>query len=347
MESTQETNNIPKMERPEPKEEKKRSNRKVLLLILLFIAALIACILVSYFFLIPLGKSLWVTEATPIPVSPTEEQPTMIPEPEEIPSACIQTGTLSFLVLGVDAPYTDEPKGADAIRLVQLDFSTSEATVVALPRDIWVETPALAGLGIDSERLGLTYYHAKENVPEGEDEVIYATNMLAQTLYDNFGFIPDHYITVQIGQFDDIIDAIGGVVVEVPEEFSSIHYVYPAGQLRLDGEQTLEYASTLLVDTEWDRFNRQEAILEAVFDKVTNPAIIVSLPELISELADTITTDLSMLELTDLTCLADDLTEGAVNYVDVDRTMVTPQTDSAVLLPVEGAITDLLQDIFD
>ena len=343
---------IPTNEIPESQE--KSFNWKTIGLIVLIVLLLVACGFLTKLFIIPLAEPLFIQQATPTNVpdidtpEPTmEPEPTVEPEPTEKPSACLQTGTMSFLIIGVDAPYTDEPKGADAIRLMNLDFSNSEVTVVALPRDLWVSTPSLEYLDIAADRLGLTYYYAKENPPQDSNEVVYGTTVLAQTVYDNFGFVPDHYMTVHISNFDDIVDAMGGISVTVPTQFQSVNYLFAPGFQELNGEQALEYASNMLIDTEWDRFNRQDLVLKAIFNKVTNPQILLSVPSLISEFSDTITTDLSVLEITDLTCLLNEVSMDEVNYVEVDQTRVTQQVDSDVLQPNYGEIAAMLAEIFD
>lgn len=339
----------PSIEDPKPQE--KKSNWKTIGLILLIVLLLVACGVLTKFVLYPLAEPLFIQTATetPLPTSAGQEavEPTSVPAPTEKASACKQTGTMGLLVLGVDAPYTDEPKGADAIRLVKLDFESSEVTVVALPRDLWVSTAALTYLDISANRLGLTYYYAKENPPADADEVVYGTTILAQTIYDNFGFVPDHYLTVKIGSFDDIVDAMGGINVTVAKEFKSVNYLFPAGLHQLNGEQALEYSSNMLIDTEWDRFDRQELVLKAIYDKVTRPQILLSLPELISEFSKTVTTDLSVLELTDLSCLFDEVGMEDIQYVEVDQTMVTKQADSDILQPNYAQIAAMLSDIFD
>jgi LCP family protein required for cell wall assembly len=342
----------PAVEDPKPQEES--TNWKMIGLIVLIVVLLIACGLLTKFVLYPLAEPLFIQKATETPTLSDSDievitpEPTMVPEPTEKASACRQKGTMSFLVSGVDAPYTDEPKGADAIRLVKLDFSTSEVTIVALPRDLWVSTPALGYLDIAADRLGLTYYYGKENPPAGSDEVVYGTNILAQTIYDNFGFVPAHYLTVHIDNFDDIIDAIRGVTVTIPEEYQSVNYLFSPGVQQLDGDQALEYASNLLrQDTEWDRFDRQDLVMRAIYTKVTSPQILMSVPDLIKEFSQTITTDLSPLEITDLSCLLNDVTMEEINYVEIDQTMVTKKADSAILQPNYAKISALLAEIFE
>ena len=333
---------------PAEKKEKKKglSNWAIAGLALLILLILLACAAVSYFIFGPLGQSLFISQATPTPTVETSE-PGPTSEPTERASACARTGTLAVLVLGVDAPYTDEPKGADAIRLLQLDFTNSEVTVVAMPRDLWVNTPILNGLNIQNERLGITYFHAKEHTPENYDPPVYGTQVLAQVLYDNFEFVPDHYITVHIDNFDEIVNAIGGVDVNVPQAYQSVNYAFSPGSQTMTGDQALEYTSNLLGDdTEWDRFNRQDIILQAIYDEVTSPQIITNIPILISEFGDTVTTDFSIAQLTDLSCLLREVSMDEVQYVEVDQSMVTIQPDSPILYPNSDVISIMLQEVF-
>lgn len=335
--------------KPVEKNEKKKglSNWVIAGLIGLVLLVLLVCAGLSYVIFGPLGESLFISEATATPTS-TGSEPGPTSEPVERPSACARTGTMSILVLGVDAPYTDEPKGADAIRLMHLDFTNSEVTLVAMPRDLWVETAILQSLNIQNERLGITYYHGKENAPADKDPSVYGTQVLAQVVYDNFGFVADHYITVHIDNFDNMVNAIGGVEVNVPAQYQSVNYVFSPGVQTMTGDQALEYASNLLRDdTPWDRFNRQDILLQAIFDEVKSPQILTRIPNLVSEFGNTITTDFSVAQLTDLSCLLTEVSMDEVQYVEIGESMVTRQPESPLLYPNYDEISTLLDGIFE
>ena len=177
---------------PEKAEDKKPNNTlRIVLLVLLLGVVVVACTLLTELFILPFAKPLIIKEGTAtyttVPAEEEDVMPADTPEPTEeeeptdepLASACSEKGTMSFLILGVDMPYTDPPKGADAIRLVQIDFSTMKATMIAVPRDMWVSTPVLNGQDIFSNRIGQTYHFAKNDTPSGEDETVYATTMLA------------------------------------------------------------------------------------------------------------------------------------------------------------------------
>ena len=339
-----------------------KSNSKVWKIVLIVVAIgtlVVACTVLTELFIRPLAAPLFVNEETPtVTAIASVETPAateqVIPTDSAgatatwKPSACTETGTMSFLVLGVDMPTSDNPKGADAIRLIELDFTSMEATMIVVPRDMWVSTPVLNDQDLYSNRIGLTYYYAKEAAPSGNDEAVYATTLFAQTLYDNFEFVPDHYITFHLDSFDDIVDAMGGITVEVAEEYHSENYVFPAGALVMDGDQALEYASNLLNDdTVWERFARQEQVVDAILEQLTSPSVIFSLPGLITEFGDAVTTDLSLSDMTDLTCLAGDLDISDITTIELGNPYVTSAQDSDILMPDTELISELFADVFD
>ena len=104
-----------------------------------------------------------------------------------------------------------------------------------------------------------------------------------------------------------MVCAIGGLVVTTPQEYKSINDLFSQGLLLLNGDQTLEDGSNFIKDTEWHRFNRQVFILKLIYKKVTNPSKLMSIPRLISEFGDTITTGLS--------CMLDDVSDEEISAV--------------------------------
>ena len=82
--------------------------------------------------------------------------PTALP-PTEIASVCGNTGSMRLLVIGLTTPTDEEQMGADAIRLVTIDFDQPSAAILTLPAMVWVDTPVLAGFGVDQIQLTAAY----------------------------------------------------------------------------------------------------------------------------------------------------------------------------------------------
>ncbi len=84
---------------------------------------------------------------------------------------------------------------SDTIMVLRVDPSTHQAAVLSFPRDLWIP---IHGKG--KNRINSAYI---------KDDY----SLLAQTLYDNFGVVVDHYIQVDFCAFKRIVDAVGGVAV--------------------------------------------------------------------------------------------------------------------------------------
>jgi LCP family protein required for cell wall assembly len=275
----------------------------------------------------------------------TQETPTEI-LPTESSTTCLESGSILILVLGVDLPETDFPKGADAIRFVEVDFTNQEVIMLAVPRDLWLQTPALEIQGYDAERLGQTYHIGKNLATTNEDEIRQGTSLLTQTFYDNFGLFPDHYITLNMEAFSEMVDSIGGVNVTIPQDFAGARYSFLAGQQDFTGAMLMDYSRTLLVGTEWDRLNRQDLVMQALRDKLLSAGIIPEIPTILSQFPDIVTTDLSPQQIISLGCMIQNVPAERIGFFEITPDMVSVTSDN-LMLPDVDRITTFMDDLFE
>lgn len=114
---------------------------------------------------------------------------------------------------------------SDTIMVVRVDPATRAAAVLSFPRDLWVKIP-----GKSNNRINAAYV---------KDDY----TLLAQTLYDNFGIVVDHYIQVDFCAFKKIVDAVGGVGVPFDTRVVDPHVGLdvPAGCHIFSGDEGLAY----------------------------------------------------------------------------------------------------------
>lgn len=147
----------------------------------------------------------------------------------------------NFLITGSDANACVDPGSpwagaadparenlgnrSDTIMVMRVDPSSNSAAVLSFPRDLWVDIP-----GKGDSRINAAYV---------QDDY----SLLAQTLYDNFGILVDHYIQVDFCAFKRIVDAVGGVTV--PFEYAihdaNVGIDIPAGCHTFVGDEALAY----------------------------------------------------------------------------------------------------------
>ena len=122
----------------------------------------------------------------------------------------------TVLVMGLDK-RPDESGSVfrtDSMMLVSLDPQSNSIGILSIPRDLYVEVPN-AGL----HRVNAAYVIGELEQPGG------GPTLARQTVQYNFGIRVNEFVTVDFNTFISIIDAVGGVDIEVPRDI--VDYAYP------------------------------------------------------------------------------------------------------------------------
>jgi len=297
-----------------------------------------------------------VPTATSVSAPPTA-MPTAMPIPTAAPAqaggACGQQGRMMVLLLGESLPEDRPARGASAIRLVRVDYDARTVRVLALPPYLWVSTPALSAAGIDATALTLVYWEALQ-IGSGSDRarMAYATDVLAQTLADNFGLVPDHTISVKQGAFIDMIDALGGLSIDLPEDVDgspSRFGYYGVGQQVLDGQAVLDYVSIYPAvgdgsPIEWERLKRQDQVLRALYAQLTRPETLLKLPGLVRQFHQDVVTDLGLNQVLALGCLLNE-PDVSIEHLELGSDLVMP-VEGNILWPKTDLIVAYLKTVF-
>lgn len=273
----------------------------------------------------PLGPALELPTATQMRPSltsfPVEEEAalstfnvessataTSTPQP-----LCGGPSTMNILAIGSDARGDHYLYGlADVIRLVRVDFANARVAILEVPRDLWVEIPEISDhYGITQGKMNQAYLYGNKGFGyyDGPGE---GPGLLARTLNLNLGAQPDHYIAVNMITFENIVNAVGGIDVYLPDEISVRSkenpkgFAIPPGQHHIDGETALWIARIREYST-FSRAENQNIVLCALRKKILSPAIVPAMPELITTFQRYVQTDLSPEQLNQLACLANQM----------------------------------------
>ncbi len=223
---------------------------------------------------------------------------------------------LNILVLGSDARTTDDPGRSDSIILVGLDTVAHTITMMSIPRDTRVTIP---GHGI-----------GKINATTNRD--VYTDGgvpLLEKTIQ---GLIPgitvDYYVRTNFAGFVRIIDAVGGVTIDVEERMlyhtSDTTIDLQPGPQHLNGTKALEYMRFRddgvgdfgsWGGEEHGRVARQKKLLKAVIAQTTDLRNAWRLPGLVAAVGDAVTTNLPTTQMVQLGLAFKDATEGDVTTV--------------------------------
>ncbi|PID14449.1 transcriptional regulator [Sporosarcina sp. P34] len=193
---------------------------------------------------------------------------------------------VSILLIGVDeseARQDREVHGrSDALVLATLNPRTKSIKLVSIPRDSYVYIPQV------NYKDKITHAHAYGGTKASIDTV--------EELFD----VPvNYYVKMNFNAFIDVVDALGGVEVEVPYERiekdendkNAIHLM--PGIHRLDGRHTLALARTRKLDNDIERGKRQQMILQAMIKEATSITSITKYGDVINALGENMKTDMT------------------------------------------------------
>ena len=231
--------------------------------------------------------------------------PTAAPQP-----LCGGPEVMNILAIGSDARGQHYLYGlADIIRLVRVDFVQARVTILEVPRDLWVDIPEISDhYNITQGKLNQAYLYGNKGLGyyDGPGE---GPGLLARTLNLNFGARPDQYLAVNMRTFEAVVDAIGGIDVDLPEEISARSkdnpkgFAIPEGKHHIDGETALWIARIREFGT-FSRAENQNIVMCALRKKLLSPEVIPAIPELVRSFRSYVQTDLSPEQISQLACLA-------------------------------------------
>ena len=287
---------------------------------------------------VPLGPAIamptsdWSLPTTWTP-APSDFTPGLVPTvptitlaPTSTPAEAVYCGgpsVMTLLAVGTDSRSDSYNYGlADVIRIVRVDFAEVKVTILEFPRDLWVEIPDIADNinGQDHEKLNQAYLYGNPGFGyyDGPGE---GPGLLARTLALNFGVHLDRYVAVNMRTFEKIIDAVGGVKVNLPNgvdgrtsEDRSSRLLFPPGSQILNGEQALTLAR-IRNDGVFERATHQNTVMCALQDKFSSPTVVVRIPALINSFKGAVQTDLTPEQITQLACIGTKLTGDDITFV--------------------------------
>lgn len=287
-----------------------------------------------------------------IPAQPTAIPTPVLPEAAAFPTTCDGPGRMNILLIGIDGFNNNYYRAArsDTIILLGVNFAAKSAQMLSIPRDLWVQLPGL--VQVPEGRINTAYHYGElYSAPGG------GPGELSAVLANTFGLRVDRYATVSFTAFEQGIDAIGGVDINIPEPIHDDSYPlrdgsgtiaidFPAGQVHMDGATALIYARTRHDSSDFQRMRRQQQVLFAVRNQLLRPQTLLQLPALTQALMGATRTDLSLDDMALLGCLGPQIDVSAIQTWVISGNMVkdTKLADGAqVLLPVMDAILPVLE----
>lgn len=187
---------------------------------------------------------------------------------------------INILLIGQDRRPGDPRGRSDSMILCTINTQKKTLVMTSFLRDMYVTLPPYNGQHYLPNRINIPY-------------AIGGMEMLNETLEMNFGVHVDHNIEVDFSGFEDVVDLVGGVDINLTAaEANYLGNGRVAGMNHLDGKDALTYARIRSIDSDFQRTNRQRNVLVALMEKVRHMDL-KQLNDLANQVLPMITTDMS------------------------------------------------------
>ena len=252
------------------KGKKKKSKKKSKFATAIFIIVLI-CTMFLFGWIGYVGAYLY-----PLLTGSSEEDEVKAPITEE-QKAAFASGKITVLMMGSDRREGEEQSRSDTLMVAFVDLDQKQIRLLSMPRDTYVTIPTTG------EQTKINHSYAYGGV-----------DLVKQTLESNFGIKCDYYMDVDFQGFIDVIDALGGITLDVPRDM-----YYPdegidltAGVQDLDGSKALQFCR-FRSDGQGDlgRIDRQQAFLVAMKEKMFSAGTLLKIPDICSAVMENMQTD--------------------------------------------------------
>lgn len=264
---------------------------------------------------------------------------------------------VTILLLGLD--YSDlrkdeGPPRSDTMLLFSFDPLTKSASMLSIPRDLWVPITGLK----EHQRINFAYRAGElYDYPGG------GPGLAVATVEDVIGVPINYYAQIDFYSFVRLIEELGGVKVK-PTQYMKVYSLDSERNWELEadtyytlnGEQALSYARDRHFDQEGDfgRAKRTQEVIMSIRDRILQfdmlPDLIRRAPALYAEVKSGIRTNMDLSTMIQLAILLKDLDTDNIHQGIIEPGMTqfafNAQGDQAVTIPIADEIRDLRDQLF-
>ena len=195
----------------------------------------------------------------------------------------------NIIVMGVDERPEEYDVGrSDTLFVVMFDTNKKAASLLSVPRDTRVR---IKGHGWD--KINHAYaYGGRELTQKTTEELL--------------GIKINNYVMVDFKGFVGLVDAIGGVDINVEknmyyyDEWDGFKIDLKKGMQHMDGKTAIQYVRYRDEEGDIGRIRRQQHFMLAVYDRITSANMLLHIPGLAKQLTNMVKTDLPLSDMVDL-----------------------------------------------
>ena len=242
---------------------------------------------------------------------------------------------VSVLFIGIDDSQTrgfNDTTRSDALMLATFNKEDNSVKLLSIPRDSYVYVPETD----DYTKINHAYAYG-------------GTKATIETVENLLELDVDYYVRMNFYAFIDVVDALGGVKVDVPYDLveknsSDLETIQlKQGFQTLNGEEALAFARTRKMDNDMERGKRQMELIEAIASKAMSAQSLTKYSDVLEAIGDNMKTDLTFkqmkmylsyflthsdLSIESVQLQGGDSTIDGVYYYELDETELEATKDS-------------------
>ncbi len=256
----------------------------------------------------------------------------------------------NVLVLGYGGQGHEGAYLTDSLVLLSVDLANRRTAQISVPRDLWVQVPP------DSGRYAKLTTAFDYGYRAGGQSPVAGGRLATRKVEQVTGLAVDRWVLIDFGGFRGLVDALGGVDIEVERAFSAAYPAnddpsldaswtqvsFTAGRQRMDGETALRYARARYADvpaeaSDFARAQRQQQLVRAIGARLKSPAAWWRVFGVLNALQPALRTNLAPLDMLVLFLRAD--LGGSARIVLDDGNVLEHSVSAdgqAILLPRGG-----------
>lgn len=251
---------------------------------------------------------------------------------------------IDVLVLGVDRRPDGGDQNSDVIFIARVDLIEEKISAVSLPRDLFVDVP-----GVYTGKINGAY---NAGVAAAPDDRTAGVVVIRDTIEQLYGVYIDGYVMIDFDGFEEVIDAVGGIDITVPEaivdeayptiDYGTERVEFKAGRQHMDGDLALKYVRTRNTDSDDARRGRQIDVLLALFGEAKGVGSIRRGDEIIVALGDAVQTGFDLHQQLTLARVARNMDQTDITLTTLEEPLISggPNADGVWVYssdPVEVA----------
>ena len=259
------------------------------------------------------------------------------------------TDRLNVLVLGIDSrgAGSGDTQNTDTIIVLSVDPVRHTAAMLSVPRDTLVPIP---GHGQDKVNAAYAYGGA---------------DLAVRTVEDLLGIRINSYALIDFQAFTQIVDSVGGVVLDVKrpirdEAYPTADYGVErlnilAGPQLMPGDEALKYARSRHDSNDFSRARRQQEVIAAIRARLAEDGMLARVPGIVSEVGSAVETNFDPANVLPLASLGGGIPASAIRSevllpcsIDAPHCELTEENGALgyYLIPDKAKIAKLVADLF-